>query len=269
MNQSPIHKVDIRILLDLISNFYKLDLSKSTLEDIWSQQSKILERFAVQQCFHEELLFRAYKTDEPIEDESWLWIPPNQKPSRISMKDKNVLYTSSSVPGAIIEANIKENEEFNLISYRLKADQKLHGNMILNLDTPIKDNFNNQDYIILRILQNFVESEFLRHVVDANSFQYKTTQSLVWNLFDKYHGEVDAFFYPSVAHYRRAYNVAVKESKFTTNQNGGINKLEVQSVQRAIRLPVSKPFLRTNVFMESTEIKNGNIHYERISPKPI
>ena len=264
-------------LLRSIAEWNAIDLSKASHDDLASIRKKIFSVLALRTHQYEGPFFRVVK-GQLTTVQSELEAPRNQPPSRVATGSKRVLYTSLSVPAAVIEAGVDYGEEFNLITYHTKNGQSIMVNSLFS-DEFIDEGFEGTDWQYLKIQKNFFDSEFRRHVTDGNSFQFLATQHLCWNLLDgRVIGgetqdescEVDGFMYLSVAHFCKAWNVAVKADVDDSPISPfGVDKLQVECVQRCVRIrPTDSDAILVFPFMESTRVEHGRVIYDRVSRRP-
>jgi len=252
-----------------------LDLASATDEQILkSLQNVVSHRVTVVRRV-ETKLFRVRKGDNPLSTQDDLWCRQQQEPQRVNPAGKRVLYVADSWATAVIEAQVKIGEEFNLITYGIKSDEEFLVADWIDHDS-IDKNFTGDDWTYLKILRNFLDGEFLRHVGEANEFQYRSPQALCWNFLNQVrvdpqnHSTVtDGFLYASVARYRRGWNLAVKADADLGQDKAGTDKLVAEIVQRCVRTqPPVDHEVSIFPYMETRHTKGEKLNYEIDGSRP-
>lgn len=116
------------------------------------------------------------------------------------------MYTSTEQITPIYECDIKENDCYALIQYTVKPEQKLIGYTI-GVESEVQG-LNETGMINNKIIGDFILSEFTKPVGQGTEYLYKISNVIAKNFMDM--PFCDAYVYPSVANYKKGWNVAIK-----------------------------------------------------------
>ena len=212
---SPLNTINTLELLTKIEEFKKLDLKKASFEEISLKSLDTLSCMLVSGCNFEkkEKLFRIRKLNEALTNQiktfSDIWHPPAsmvKTDGRVNLIGKPVLYCSTDIQTPLYECDIKVGDCYALIQYSIKENERLIGYLVGNQVEP--DNLNETGKINNKIINDFVISEFTKPVGKGTEYLYKVSNIIAQNFMDM--PFCDAYVYPSIANYKKGWNVAIK-----------------------------------------------------------
>lgn len=212
---NPLNTIDTLSLLTKIEEFKKLDLKKASIGEISSKALDTLSCILVSGCDFEkkEKLYRVRKLNddstEQIKTFNDIWHPPAsmvKTDGRVNLKGEPMLYCSTDTLTPLYECDIKSGDCYALIQYSVKENEKLIGYLVGNEIEP--ENLNEIGKINNKIINDFIISEFTKQVGKGTEYLYKISNVIAQNFMDM--PFCDAYVYPSVANYKKGWNVAIK-----------------------------------------------------------
>lgn len=213
--ESLLNTMDTLELLAKIEKFKKMDLKNTSFEEISLKSLETLSGMYVSSCKFgkEERLFRVRKLNSTLIDQiktfSDIWHPPASKINnngRCNLKGEPILYCSTDYMTSLYECDIKEGDYYALIQYSIKEGQELIGYVVGSQEEP--GNLNKVGKINNKIINDFIITEFTKEVGKGTEYLYKVSNVIVKNFMDM--PFCDAYVYPSVANYKKGWNVAIK-----------------------------------------------------------
>lgn len=212
---NPLNSLNTFELLLKIEAFKKLDLKTATMEEISLQSLQTLScMMGSSLTFQEQTRFyrvRRLKHDlsniPKVFQDVWHPAPEMVKTDgRVNLKGRPMLYTSTEHITPVYECGIKENDCYVIIQYVVKTEQSLIGYCV-GSDLEL-DDLNETGRINNKIINDFVVSEFGKPVGEGTEYLYKASNVICQNFMDM--PFCDAYVYPSIAHYKKGWNVAIK-----------------------------------------------------------
>jgi len=214
-------KVDVHKLLDKIENFKRLNIKKMNEKQIRKEIMEVLlfdDKSVLQQRTSKfetgKVIYRIRKLkncDIPnlemkaVQD---AWNPPDKfvRRQRLNKSYESLLYTCFEVDTALEETKIKENESFALICYEIIDDIKA---TLIGINNDFSE-YDDNDRLKLRIINNFLKDEFTREVGEGNEHLYKLSEIIAKDYFDLPPRAVqDAWCYSSIAN-KSAINLCMR-----------------------------------------------------------
>lgn len=249
-------------LLTKIEEFKKMDLKNTTYEDILMKSLDTLRCMIVSGCCFDkkQKLYRvrklkSYSTNE-LETFQDIWHPLPEMikaDGRVNLKGNPILYCSTDNITPLYECNIKEGDCYAMIQYSIKENEKINGYMVGNQGEI--DNLNETGKINNKIINDFVISEFTKEVGKGTEYLYKVSNVIATNFMDLPY--CDAYVYPSVANYKKGWNVGIKPES-------AINKIEFDCALICVLKEISNN--NGGIIFElkhkTNKIENGKLIYE-------
>lgn len=210
-----LNNLDTNELLSKIQEFKKNDLKTATLEEISMKILETLSCMLVNQSVFVEgtRLYRIRKLSSDLSNMPQtfqdIWHPPAdliKTEGRVNLKGNPMLYTSTEQITPVYECDIKENDCYAIIQYTVKPGQSLIGYTV-SVDSKV-DGLNEKGIINNKIIEDFILSEFTKPVGKGTEYLYKISNVIARNFMDM--PFCDAYVYPSVANYKKGWNVAIK-----------------------------------------------------------
>lgn len=202
-------------LLTKIQEFKRIDLKTATMEELTIKSLDTLSCMLINQSVFPEgtRLYRIRKLDSDFSNMPTtfqdIWHPPAKfvtTDGRVNLKGNPMLYTSTEQITPIYECDIKENDSYAIIQYVVKPGEKLIGYSI-GVDSDVEE-LDDTGKINNKIIEDFILSEFTKPVGNGTEYLYKISNVIARNFMDM--PFCDAYVYPSVANYKKGWNVAIK-----------------------------------------------------------
>lgn len=210
-----LNNLDTIELLSKIQEFKNIDLKTATLEEISMKTLETLSCMLINQSVFVEgtRLYRIRKLSSDLSDIPQtfqdIWHPPAElikTDGRVNLKGNPMLYTSTEQITPVYECDIKENDCYAIIQYTVKPGQSLISYTI-GVDSDVSG-LNEKGIINNKIIEDFILSEFTKPVGKGTEYLYKISNVIAQNFMDM--PFCDAYVYPSVANYKKGWNVAIK-----------------------------------------------------------
>lgn len=138
-----------------------------------------------------------------------IWYPDPEfvtKDGRVNLKGQPMLYCSTEQVTPIYECGIEKDDYYAIIQYSICKDKELIGYMVGNNFEP--EDLNEVGKINNKIINDFILSEFTKPVGIGTEYLYKISNVIAHNFMDM--PFADAYVYPSIANYKKGWNVAIK-----------------------------------------------------------
>ena len=215
LQQNPLNNLNTMELLSKIEEFKHLDLKNASVGDITTKILGTLSCMLVSQSVFKEdtKLYRVRRLNKDLSNMPRtfqdIWHPPADKimvDGRVNLKGKPMLYTSTEQITPIYESDISEGDYYVIIQYKIKPGQELIGYCVGSTLEP--EDLNETGKINNRIINDFLVSEFSKPVGKGTEYLYKISNVIAQSFMDM--PFCDAYVYPSVAHYKKGRNVAIK-----------------------------------------------------------
>lgn len=212
---NPLNSMNTLELLEKIEAFRKLDLKTATMEEISLKSLQTLSCMIVTDSIFPEhtRLYRIRRLQNDLSNIpnvfQDIWLPTHEMvktDGRVNLKGQPMLYTSMDQITPLYECGINENDCYVIIQYVVKPGQNLIGYCIGSDFEP--ENLNETGRINNKIINDFVISEFSKPVGVGTEYLYKISNVICQNFLDL--PQCDAYVYPSIAHYKKGWNVAIK-----------------------------------------------------------
>ena len=212
---NPLNSLNTLELLSNIEAFKRLDLKTTPIEEISMKSLQTLSCMIVSSALFEEgtRLYRVRRLKSDLSNMPHtfqdIWHPPADKvltDGRVNLKGHPILYTSTEQITPIYECEIAEDEYYAIIQYAVKPGHKLIGYHVGSGVEP--EDLNDTGKINNKIINDFLVSEFSKPVGKGTEYLYKVSNVICQNFMDM--PFCDAYVYPSVAHYKKGWNVAIK-----------------------------------------------------------
>ena len=215
LQPNPLNSLNTMELLSKIEEFKRLDLKTASINDITMKVCQTLSCMIVTSSVFKEgtrlYRVRSLKSDlsnmpKIFQD---IWLPPVEKvkaDGRVNLQGQPVLYTSTEQITPLYECNIADGDYYAIIQYSVKPGQELIGYCVGNGVEP--DDLNETGKINNKIINDFLVSEFSKPVGKGTEYLYKLSNVICQSFMDM--PFCDAYVYPSVAHYKKGWNVAIK-----------------------------------------------------------
>lgn len=202
-------------LLNKIDKFKKLDLKETTMAEISNRSLETLNCMLVSSCnfASETFLFRIRKLENEFRNRPEffqdIWHPKAEwvtKMGRANLEGEPILYCSTDQVTPLYECGIVPGDCYAIIQYKVKPGKELIGYCV-GSDGEV-DGLNQTGLINHKIITDFIVSEFTKPVGIGTEYLYKVSNVICRNFLDM--PFCDAYVYPSVANYKRGWNVAIK-----------------------------------------------------------
>lgn len=157
------------------------------------------------------------------------WEPPAESVGigRLNKKNEPLLYTSPiDLSIAIEELGIPDDEFFSLIVYEAKENV----NVTLIGEPPNTEDFNDNETLKLKMIQDFLRDEFTRDVGVGTEYLYKISECIAKDYFDLPPDFHDAWCYPSIAK-KDSFNVAFRPQTRTKLRLVGVQIAKARKLQ--------------------------------------
>lgn len=202
-------------LLEKIEEFRKIDIKNTPIEIVSHKALETLRCIIVSKCIFEEntRLYRIRKLESDLSDIPKYFQDVWHREAkmiteygRVNLKGEPILYCSTDDITPIYECGIRTNDIYALIQYSVLAKAELIGYTVgNNFDS---NDLNQTGKINNKIINDFIVSEFTKPVGKGTEYLYKVSNVICKNFMDM--PFCDAYVYPSVANYKKGWNVAIK-----------------------------------------------------------
>lgn len=212
---NPLNNLDTMELLDKIETFKKIDMKNTSMQEISMRSLETLSCMIVRSCSFAEgsRLYRVRKLKADLSNMPRqfqdIWHPKAEyvtKDGRVNLKGQPMLYCSTEQITPLYECGIEENDFYALIQYSICAGKSLIGYTVGSDSEP--EGLNEVGKLNNKIINDFVVSEFTKPVGIGTEYLYKVSNVIAQNFMDM--PFCDAYVYPSIANYKKGWNVAVK-----------------------------------------------------------
>lgn len=202
---------DLEMILKKISEYRTADLKEISIEDVSKIFSEIL-CYNLSTCNNfGGTLYRVRKIKEgcPHLMKSDVWCPPAEKVGKIGRVNdigKSIFYASLEPVTAIREARIEPGDEFSVAVYTMPP---LNTGLLSSVHILHKQNLSNLDKkerVLVMILNDFLYTEFTRHVGRGTEYLYKASCAMGKTML-QLPGK-DSLIYPSIFHSKKL-NIAI------------------------------------------------------------
>lgn len=216
--EEALKKIKISTILEKIENFRKLNLksiddktlSKEILNVLTNNEGKALLIPQIMQYTEKTRFYRIRKIDNsnlniPLKEFISIqdaWNPPAEyikSYGRLNKPGESLLYvTPEDIRIPIEELKVGENEVFGLIVY--ESIDKIKVNSIGMSKDYSKMGFSEDEINKLKIIDNFLNTEFTRDVGKGTEFLYRVSEMIAKDYFDLPPRDIqDAWVYSSIA----------------------------------------------------------------------
>lgn len=213
--KNPLNKLNTMELLSKIEEFKRLDLKNTSVNDITTKILSTLSCMLVSRTVFKEdsKLYRVRRLKKDLSNMPHtfqdIWHPPADKvmaDGRVNLKGQPMLYTSTEQITPIYECDISEGDYYAIIQYKVKKGSELIGYCVgSNIES---EDLDETGRINNKIINDFLVSEFSKPVGKGTEYLYKISNVIAQSFMDM--PFCDAYVYPSVAHYKKGWNVAIK-----------------------------------------------------------
>ena len=202
-------------LLNKIDEFKKIDLKETSMVEISNKSLETLSCMLVSggNFASGTFLYRVRKLEKEFQNKPEIfqdiWHPKAEwvtKMGRANLVGEPMLYCSTDQVTPLHECGIVEGDCYAIIQYKVKQGTELVSYCVGN-DQAV-EGLNETGLINHKIITDFIVSEFTKPVGVGTEYLYKVSNVICSNFLDMPY--CDAYVYPSVANYKRGWNVAIK-----------------------------------------------------------
>ena len=225
-------------------NHEQADILKQYLKDVINLELIFQNPVTIGLVFRMTWVAKYNEEDGKVRNPKFLSFPPleivkaNKKLSRANTNESTCLYLAETAQVAVFECKPNQGdriiisgwttvEEKPLIMYPINSPQKVNLGVLKATDALDKHLYDSNQYFsrMIKVIQNFIGSEFIKDVVKTNEWRYEYLYSAYFadkvmnseiTVLDENNspvlGQYDGIIYPSIATRYNYDNIAVRET---------------------------------------------------------